>query len=233
MTVDDEPLALTQLTTYIERTPFLELKVACSNALEAIRILDKEEVDLIFVDINMPDLNGLDFVKTLTKKPMIIFTTAYSEYALEGFRVNALDYLLKPFSYADFLQSANRAQAYYELMHKPQEEINDYLFVKADYRMVQIAMNTILYIEGMSEYVKICVENSKAVMTLLSMKFMEEKLPPSRFMRVHRSYIVNLSKITSVGKGRIYLGDEHSIPIGEQYKKSFNEYMDRNSLTKE
>ena len=240
ITIDDEPLALIQLTGYIEKVPFLKLVKACNSALEALDLLAKESVDLIFADINMPDLNGVDFVKSLVNKPIIIFTTAYTEYAIEGFRVNALDYLLKPFGYNEFLKAANK----YELQTKtpqsplqaipeiPAENSNNNLFIKADYKMIRLDMNKIIYMESQNEYIRIFFEDQKPIMTLLSMKKLEERLPAERFMRVHRSYIINLEKITAVANNRIIYGKDTYIPIGNQYKDKFNEYLEKHYLGK-
>lgn len=244
ITIDDEPLALIQLTGYIEKVPFLKLVKACNNALEALDLLAKDPVDLIFADINMPDLNGVDFVKSLVNKPIIIFTTAYTEYAIEGFRVNALDYLLKPFGYNEFLKAANKALHQYELQAKiqqhplpaspevPAENGNNNLFIKADYKMIRLDMDKIIYMESQNEYIRIFFEDQKPVMTLLSMKKLEERLPAERFMRVHRSYIVNLEKITAVANNRIIYGKDTYIPIGNQYKDKFNEYLEKHYLGK-
>lgn len=245
ITIDDEPLALIQLTGYIEKVPFLELVKACNSALEALDLLAKDPVDLIFADINMPDLNGVDFVKSLVNKPIIIFTTAYTEYAIEGFRVNALDYLLKPFGYNEFLKAANKALHQYELQQAkaqqhplpappevPAENENNNLFIKADYKMIRLDMNKIIYMESQNEYIRIFFEDQKPIMTLLSMKKLEERLPTDRFMRVHRSYIVNLEKITAVANNRIIYGKETYIPIGNQYKDKFNEYLEKHYLGK-
>lgn len=246
ITIDDEPLALIQLTGYIQKVPFLELVKACNSALEALDLLAKDPVDLIFADINMPDLNGVDFVKSLINKPIIIFTTAYTEYAIEGFRVNALDYLLKPFGYNEFLKAANKALHQYELQAKTQQQHpqpslpeiqgengnNSNLFIKADYKMIRLDMDKIIYMESQNEYIRIFFEDQKPIMTLLSMKKLEERLPTDKFMRVHRSYIVNLEKITAVANNRIIYGKETYIPIGNQYKDKFNEYLEKHYLGK-
>lgn len=244
ITIDDEPLALVQLTGYIEKVPFLKLVKACNSTLEALNLLAKDPVDLIFADINMPDLNGIDFVKSLVNKPIIIFTTAYTEYAIEGFRVNALDYLLKPFGYNEFLKAANKALHQYELQAKMQqhpllvspevtaENDKNNLFIKADYKMIRLDMNKIIYMESQNEYVRIFFEDQKPVMTLISMKKLEERLPAERFMRVHRSYVVNLEKITAVANNRIIYGKDIYIPIGNQYKDKFNEYLEEHYLGK-
>lgn len=231
--IDDEPLALQQICSYIEKTPFLRLERSAGNALEALKVLSGVDIDLIFVDINMPGLNGIDFVKSLDKDPMIIFTTAYSEYAVEGFRVNAIDYLLKPIGYPDFLKSAMKAQSHYRMKNSTPEIVsgnNDYLFVKSEYRIIRIPFNEIQYIESMREYVRIHLTGSKPIMSLMSLKSLEERLPRQNFMRVHRSFIVNLDAIRIVERSRIIFDKDTYIPIGEQYKEEFQHFLDRNFL---
>jgi len=231
--IDDEPLALKQVANYIQQIPFLELLGQCSSAFEALEILEQQQVDLMFVDINMPDLNGLEFVKSLTQKPLLIFTTAYSEYALEGFKVDALDYLLKPFSFAEFSKSASKARTQFELLQRTPETLetnNDFLFIKSEYKLVRINYNDIQFIEGMREYVRIHLSTQKPVMTLLSMKALEAKLPENKFMRVHRSYIVNLEKITTVERFRIVFDDKKLIPVSENYKEKFQEFLNTNFM---
>jgi len=185
----------------------------------------------MFVDINMPDLSGMDFVKSLDNPPGIIFTTAYSEYALEGFRVDAIDYLLKPIGYADFLKSANKAlKILTPKVDAPKEELksnDDFLLIKSEHRIVRVNFGDIKYIEGMREYVRIHLINAKPVMTLLSMKALEAQLPSDQFMRVHRSFIVNLSRLTTIERNRIVFDDDVYIPISEQYQKPFREWMER------
>jgi DNA-binding LytR/AlgR family response regulator len=232
--IDDEPLALKQVAAYIQKLPFLELHGECSSAFEALELLEKQQVDLMFVDINMPDLNGLEFVKSLTKKPLLIFTTAYSEYALEGFKVDALDYLLKPFSFAEFSKAASKARTQFELVQNTPEILessDDYLFIKSEYKLVRINFDDIQFIEGMREYVRIHLSSQKPVMTLLSMKALELKLPASKFMRVHRSYIVNLEKITTVERFRIVFDDKKLIPVSENYKEKFQEFLNTNFMS--
>ncbi|MBT3243221.1 MAG: response regulator transcription factor [Bacteroidetes bacterium] len=231
--IDDEAPALRQMGAYIEKTPFLELVGSFNSALEAITFLDDHMVDLIFVDIQMPDLSGMDFVKSLDPKPMIVFTTAYSEYAVEGFKVDAVDYLLKPIAYLDFLKSAGKAHKQYEAKMADNKVSHDkeHLFVKSEYRLIRINFSDIQYIEGMREYVRIHLLSDKPVMSLLSMKSLEEQLPGDRFMRVHRSFIVNLSEIKIVERSRIVFGDKY-IPVAEQYKEQFQKYVDSNFLKK-
>lgn len=221
--IDDEPLALAQLTGYISRVPFLHLLASCQDAFEAVKVVSAERVDLLFVDINMPDLNGLDFVRSLPSRPLVVFTTAYAEYAVEGFKVEAVDFLLKPFGFQDLLLAADKARR--RLEHKAGSVEEDGLFVKNDYRVTRVRFADIKYVESMSEYVRIYVEGEeKPLMPLLSMKRLEEVLPPSMFMRVHRSYIVNLRKITEISRLRIVFGDTY-IPVGDIYKDKFLEYV--------
>lgn len=232
--IDDEPLALIQIAGYINKTPFLELIGQSESAIKAMELLDLKSADLLFVDINMPDLNGMDFVKTLENPPKIVFVTAYSQYALEGFRVDAIDYLLKPISYPAFLKSANKVRAWFESHPKRSDEVSnnkEFLFIKSDYKLLRINFDDIKYIEGMSEYIRIHLTNSKPVMTLLSIKSIEEKLPSDRFMRVHRSYIVNLSKISVIERNRIIFDGNIYVPVSDQYKNVFQTYIDKNFLT--
>ena len=245
LAIDDEPLALQQLVAYIKKTPFLTLVAECQSALEARDILNEEPVDALFCDINMPDLNGMDFVKSLAVPPLIVFTTAYSEYAVEGFRVDAVDYLLKPFGLQEFQRAANRLKERLKdsspvsslttplsQSTTPLSPEEDTLFVKTDYRVVRIAISDIRYVEGMSEYLKLHMEGQpKPIVTLLSMKKIEERLP-ANFMRIHRSYIVNLEKIREVNKNRVILDAETYLPIGDNYREQFNRYLDDKFLTK-
>ncbi|MDO9255486.1 MAG: LytTR family DNA-binding domain-containing protein [Bacteroidales bacterium] len=224
--VDDEPLALDLLEGYVSKTPSLELAGRCSSAFQAMEMLDKTEVDIIFLDIQMPGLSGLEFSRSLKDGPKVIFTTAFEQYALEGFKVEALDYLLKPISYPEFLNAVNKARRWFEHFEKATiPEIRTSIFVKADYKLVQIEFNNILYIEGLKDYVKFCLEdNEKPVLSLMSMKSLEENLPDSRFMRVHRSFIVNLDKIKTIERNRIVFGKEY-IPISENYKEKFHKFI--------
>ena len=232
--IDDEPLALKQIADYISKTPFLELAGLCESALQALELLDKTPVDLMFVDVNMPDLSGMDFVKTLENPPFIVFVTAYSEYALEGFRVDAIDYLLKPISYSDFLKSANKVKAWFDAMQQKPAEVmsnKDFLFIKSEYKILRINFDDIKYIEAMSEYIRIHLVNSKPVMTQLSMKSIEDQLPEDRFMRVHRSFIINLSRISVIERNRIVFDGTVYVPVSDQYKSKFQNYIDQNFLT--
>ena len=252
MAIDDEPLALQQIVTYINKVPFLELATQCQSALEARQFLEQDTVDAIFCDINMPDLNGMDFVKSLTTPPLIVFTTAYAEYAVEGFKVNAVDYLLKPFGLQDFQRAANRLKDRLSPKFGDDRGLNkgnissssdpqppnlggledDTIFLKTEYRIVKVSISDIRYVEAMSEYLKVHIEgDSKPIITLLSMKKMEERLP-DYFMRIHRSYIVNLKMIQEVNKNRIIMDKDTYLPIGDMYKDAFQQYLDTKFLGK-
>lgn len=228
--IDDEPLALKQIQAYVKRTPFLTMAGAFGSSIEAFAEVQNNTPNLLFIDINMPELNGIDFVKMLEKPCMVIFTTAYSEFALEGFKLNAVDYLLKPIAYHDFLKAANKAKELHTLRNSAEEKLAgnaDCLFVKSDYRLQRIPYSDIQYVEGMREYVGIHLNDGSRVMTLVSLKSVEEKLPSHTFMRVHRSYIVNLEKITIVDRHRIVFNKSTYIPISEQYKEVFDNFVKR------
>jgi DNA-binding LytR/AlgR family response regulator len=239
MAIDDEPLALQQIAAYIGKVPFLELAAQCQSALEAHAFLQHDTVDVIFCDINMPDLNGMDFIKALVAPPLVVFTTAYAEYAVEGFKVNAVDYLLKPFGLQDFMRAANRIQERLQPQSSPASHLSpltsendDVIFLKTDYRIVKVAISDIRYVEAMSEYLKVYLESdAKPIVTLLSMKKMEERLP-DYFMRIHRSYIINLTKIQEVNKNRVIMDSETYLPIGDMYKETFQKYIDAKFLSK-
>ena len=247
LAIDDEPLALQQLAAYIRKIPFLELSGECQSAVEAKEILNNEPIDAVFCDINMPDLNGMDFIKSLTVPPLVVFTTAYSEYAVEGFRVNAVDYLLKPFGLQDFQRAANRLKDRLE-SNAPAvsasvnggsvvggfaaDTSDDTIFLKTEYRIVKVSISDIRYVEAMSEYLKVWLSSEpKPIITLLSMKKMEERLPDT-FMRVHRSYIINLTKIQEVNKNRVIMDADTYLPIGDNYKEAFQAYLDTKFLGK-
>ncbi|NWJ50137.1 MAG: response regulator transcription factor [Bacteroidetes bacterium] len=231
--IDDEPLALKLISGYITKTPFLELANTFDNPLSTLEYLEKESVDLIFADIQMPDLSGTEFVRIMDQGPKVIFTTAYERYAIEGFKLNAVDYLLKPFSYEEFLIASQKAMKLIELEQKalPQIEANnEFLFLKSEYKIRRINFNDILYIEGLKDYIKVFVKNEdKPILSISTLKMVESKLPAKYFMRVHRSFIVNLNKIDTIERSRIVFGKEY-IPISEQYKDSFQEFLDRNFL---
>ena len=223
--IDDEPLAANLLESYALKTPFLELKGKYNSALNAMQILQQAPVHVLFLDIQMPELSGMEFSKMLPASTKVIFTTAFSEYAVDSYRVNALDYLLKPISYADFLVSAQKAVDWFSHSNEV-----DHIFVKSDYKLKQIDLDKVLYIEGLKDYVKIYLENEpKPIMSLVSMKSVEEMLPKSRFVRVHRSYIVQPTKISVIDRNRIVFGKTYS-PISDNYKQPFYEFLERHSL---
>jgi two-component system LytT family response regulator len=226
--IDDEPPALAQLTDYIAKTPFLCLAAACHSAVDSIPLLTEGKIDLLFIDIQMPDINGLDFVRSLHRKPPVIFVTAYSEYALDGFRVDAFDYLLKPIGYPDFLHAAEKAYRRHKLCTP--ESAPDYFFVKSEYKTIPIEIQSITHIESRSEYLRIYTETTPPIMTLGNMKSIEERLPSGRFMRVHRSWIVHLQKITFVERNHILIQHKARIPVGEQYREAFRNYLAGHSL---
>jgi DNA-binding LytR/AlgR family response regulator len=227
--VDDEPLALGLLQSYVGKTPFLELTGKYSSAIQAMKELPDKEIDLLFLDIQMPELNGLEFSKMLPLRTRIVFTTAFEQYALDGYKVNALDYLLKPISYVDFLKAANKALQWFELFQKPKNEEIQSIFVKSEYKLIQIELDKIMYIEGLRDYVKIYMEDlPRPILSLMNMKAIEELLPPSRFMRVHRSFIVQKSKIRIVDRGRIVFGKNY-IPVSDSYKIVFQKFLNDRS----
>lgn len=237
--IDDEPLASGLIRSYIEKTPFMEFIGEFSSPKDAISVILNDNIDVVFLDIQMPQLNGIEFAKIIPSTTRIIFTTAYSNYAVEGFKVNALDYLLKPISYEEFLAAARRALNWHELNRQKNRNRTgenafaegDYIIIKSEYKLVQINVNDIVYIEGLKDYVKIYVDGTeKSIMTLLSMKTLEQTLPPSQFMRVHRSFIVNLSKIKIIERNRILFG-KAQIPISDSYKDAFSDYINRRTLS--
>lgn len=238
--VDDEPLAVAQMEKYVERIPFLENVRSCSSATEAMEILSEGNVDVMFVDISMPDISGMQLVRSLSNPPMVVFTTAYSEYAVEGFKVDAVDYLLKPIGFDDFFRAAGKVKEMF-ILKNPQKcaetmvetKSGDSLFVKSDYRIIRVPVDTIMYVESMSEYVRIFVEGqAKPIISLLSMKKVEEALPSDTFMRVHRSYLVNLCKIKEISKMRIVYDNNVYIPIGDMYKTVFFDYVEKHFIGK-
>jgi two-component system, LytTR family, response regulator LytT len=231
--IDDEPLALKLVAGYIEKTPGLKLMGKFDNPVDASEFLADAKVDLIFVDIQMPDLSGIEFTRLIEKGPKVIFTTAYEKYALEGYKLEIIDYLLKPFSYEEFLIAVHKVRNLLSLENKSLSKVdvnNEFLFLKSDYKIKRINFNNILYIEGMKDYVKVYLQNSPVpVLSITSLKLLESKLPDSKFMRVHRSFIVNLEKIDTIDRSRIVFGKEY-IPVSDQYKDKFQLYLDKNFL---
>ena len=238
--VDDEPLAQQVIEEYIKTIPFLTLVGKSSSAFEAFDNLRTHKVDLIFLDIHMPNVSGIDFINALDNKPHFIFTTAYSEHALEGFNLNAVDYLLKPIPFERFLKAVNKAYELHMLRNneRPEPKIetlpenkmtDDFIMVKSDYQTIKINLSDVVFIEGLKDYVKIHVVSGKPVVTLNSLKNMAEKLPTDAFVRVHKSYIVSINKINSIVRSRIIIGDKW-IPIGENFKESFYEILRRHDF---
>jgi two-component system, LytTR family, response regulator LytT len=231
--IDDEPLALQLVTGYIKKTPFLELEGTFDNPLNAMEFLENSPVQLIFLDVQMPDLTGTEFARIINSDCKIIFTTAYEKYAIEGFKLEAVDYLLKPFGYEEFLLSAQKARKLIELEQKSVAQIeanNEFLFLKSEYKIRRINFNDILYIEGLKDYVKVYLRSeAKPILSISTLKALESKLPEDKFMRVHRSFIVNLEKINTIDRSRIVFGETY-IPISDQYNDRFREYLDKNFL---
>lgn len=232
--VDDEPMALNLVESYVGKTPFLILKKKCSSAIEAMEFIKDEPVDLLFLDIQMPDLSGIEFSKMLPKETRVIFTTAFDQYALEGFKVEALDYLLKPFDYAEFLAAANKASSWFSLVKGKQQTVlsveKEFLFVKSEYKQLRIKLADVLYFEGLKDYIKIWLkDNPKPILTLMSLKSLEEELPETQFMRVHRSFIVSLKNIDVIERSQIILNKQR-ITVSENYKSKFLEFINQNSL---
>lgn len=233
--IDDEPLALDLLESYILKTDFLQLVGRYNSALTAMKSIKEEAVDLLFLDIQMPDLSGMDFAKLVDPETRIIFTTAFSQYAVEGYRANALDYLLKPISYKDFREAADKALQWFELCKNKDEELSpqtpECIYVKSEYRIMRINLKDILYIEGLKDYVKFYLEGeSKPILSLMNMKALEEYLPSSQFLRIHRSYIIQINKISIIERGRIVFGKNY-IPISESNKEIIQEYIRKHSIS--
>lgn len=230
LAVDDEPLALALVCNFISQTPFLQLAGKCSSAIEALTIIHSADIDLIFMDIRMPDFNGIELARGLHQNktdapPKIIFTTAYNHFALESYKVDALDYLLKPFNYEEFLRAANKAKNYVEREAAQKTETeNDYIFLKVEYRWIKVLLSDILYIEGLKDYVKIHLPKKSHLLSLTSLKHLEERLPARQFMRLNRSCIVSLTKITAVTRTVIQI-DDVAIPVGENYREAFAQFL--------
>ena len=228
--VDDEKLVLELVVDNIKQVPYLNLVKACKNAMEAIEVLQRQKIDLIFLDIQMPKLSGLQFIQTLPQPPMIIFITAYDKYAMEGYNLNVVDYLLKPVSLERFLKACNKAKELFDfrndkLSPNPKEDTPDHIFVHVEYTLVKILFADILFIEGLKDYVKIWLKGiPKAILTIMSLKSLESQLPTSKFMRVHRSFIVSLDKVTSMTKNSVQIG-KMMIAVGDQYKEAFSQFV--------
>ena len=225
--IDDEPLAIRLISSYVERTPSLELCGSFASASEAVKMIIEGNIDIVYLDIEMPQINGIEFAKIVPESRRIIFTTAYDRYAVQGFRVNAVDYLLKPVSYDEFLVATNRAIKAIESQRPAPAPVKqrEFILVKSEYRLIQIRISDILYIEGLKDYIKIYVAHqSKPILTLMSMKGIEQALPEGRFMRVHRSYIVNTAQISIIERNHLIIGS-NMIPVSESYRQQFSEYI--------
>jgi DNA-binding LytR/AlgR family response regulator len=226
LAVDDEPLALDLLEDNIRQVPFLKLVAKCRNALEAAEVLRTESVDLLFLDIQMPGLTGFQFIQSLTQKPMVILITAYEKYALEGYNLNVVDYLVKPVSFDRFFKACNKAWEFFRLKNQAvhaggpdQQEDPGYFFVNAEYSLVKVVTDDIIMVEGLKDYIKIHLTGNKPLVIRMSMKTIEEKLPPKKFTRIHKSYIISVAHITSIRKGSVFLGNLE-LPLSENYKDS-------------
>lgn len=225
--VDDEPPAVDLLREYASKVGFLELEEVFHNSLKALDFLKNHDIDLVFMDINMPDLNGMSLSKLIPVKTKVIFTTAYPEFALESYKVDAIDYLLKPIAFEDYLNSVNKAKEYFDLRNAdntPVEGGQEFIFIKADYKLHKILWQDILFVENQKDYVKFYLENGKSLMTLMSLKSLEEKMPNSMFLKVHRSYIVGLNYLNVIERNRIHIG-KHLIPVSDAYKSQLQDYL--------
>lgn len=228
--IDDEPLAASLLESYVKKTPYLTLKGTYNSAITAMRDLREDPVQLLFLDIQMPELSGVEFAKILPKETRVIFTTAFNQYAIEGYKVNALDYLLKPISYQDFLLSTDRAMEWFSSQNKQNLYNEDrFMFVKSDYKLIRVCLDDVMYVEGLKDYVRIYLRSGEKIMSLMSMKKLEEYLPQPEFLRVHRSWIVHMPEVTTIDRFRIVFGDLF-IPISDNYKEQVQMYLDNHTL---
>lgn len=224
--IDDEPLALELLEDNISKVPYLQLVAACDNAMDAMKILQEQSIDLVFLDIQMPGLTGLQFIQSLKEKPMFILVTAYEKYALEGFELDVVDYLVKPVPLQRFIKACNKANELFQLKAKPKQTVTegnpDYFFVNVDYSLLKVVFDDITYIEGLKDYIKIHLKStSKAVITRMSMKSLEEELPAAVFIRIHKSYIVSAKHITAVRKNSVFI-DTMEIPVSDNYRDTIS-----------
>ena len=228
--IDDEPLAAGLLESYAQKTPFLQLTGTYNSAITAMKELRERPVDLLFLDIQMPELSGIEFARILPESTKIIFTTAFSQYAIEGYKVNAIDYLLKPISYEQFLTAANKAQALFAARQKQEACQRDrIMFVKSDYKLMRVQLDDILYVEGLKDYVRIYLKDGQKIMSLMNMKKLEDYLPRPEFLRTHRSYIVHMAAANAIDRFRIVFGEQY-IPISDTYKDDVQQYLDEHTL---
>lgn len=223
--IDDEPLALDLISQYIQRIPALQLIHTFDDAIGGSEFLRNNSVDLLLIDINMPDITGIELVRSLTNRPAVIFTTAYRQFALEGFELEAMDYLLKPISFERFSKAANRVIGYYEMKNGITQPVSEHFFVRSEYRMVKINMDDILYIEGLEDYIRIHLANEKPVLTLMTLKAILERLPVEKFKRIHRSFIIPVSRIRSVLNKKVTLDNNTELPISDSYISDVNEWI--------
>jgi DNA-binding LytR/AlgR family response regulator len=233
MAVDDEPLALELLEDNISKVPFLQLMAKCESAIEAMKVLQETEIDLIFLDIQMPGLTGIQFIKSMATKPMIIMVTAYDNYALDGFNLDVTDYLVKPVSLERFVKACNKAYELFQLKNAGKEQTSgatpDYFFVPVDYSMVKVVINDIVWVEGLKDYIKIHLKTStKPLITRMTMKAIEDQLPSPGFIRIHKSYIVSIAHITAVRKTSVFM-NEIELPVSDNYRDAINDLTGRNS----
>lgn len=236
LAVDDEPLALGLVCAFIEQTPFLELVGRYDSAVAALQAVHAQpDVQLLFLDIKMPNLSGLELARVLQNGPRVVFTTAFNHYALDGYKVDALDYLLKPFSYEEFLRTALKARAYFDLLARgavplapvPTLPDSDHIYLKVEYQLVRVALADIVYVEGLKDYVKLhLTSTTRPLLSLTSLRGLEEKLPAGRFLRIHRSYIVGLDHVQAVGRGTVQLRGQ-TLPVSESYREVFDRYFSR------
>lgn len=234
--VDDEPLALRQLAAYLEKVPYLEVVGRCQSAGEAAAVMSEQTVDAMFLDINMPDLNGLDFVRSLAHPPIVVLTTAYQEYAIDGYKVDAVDYVLKPFGMSDIMKAAEKVKRQHALLCASDQAASssaaevtagkdDALFLKMEHKVVKVPLSDIVYVEGMSEYVRIHLQGERPLVVLYAMKRLEERLGSNDFMRIHKSYIICLRHISMVNKNGVTLDTGEQLPVGGSYKEKFSAYV--------
>lgn len=222
--IDDEPLALELLKEYISHFPQLKIVYAFDDAISAVELLRNTKVDLLFIDIHMPDITGIDLVRALQQKPLIIFTTAHKQFAIEGFELNAVDYLLKPINFDRFTRAVNKAIDYHKYKNTAAQEENDCLFVHSEYRLIKIPLSDIEYIESLEDYIKIHLVNARPVLTLMSMKKVLEKLPADKFQRIHRSYIVSVGKVNAIQNRKAQLASATELPISDSYVNFINNW---------
>lgn len=230
--IDDEPLAAELLDSYAKKTPFLNVKGVFNSAVQAIKCVREDHINLLFLDIQMPELSGLEFAKILPPETKVVFTTAFSQYAVESYKANAIGYLMKPISYDSFLEAAQKALDYFQSQQRAAlTSVDRYFYVKSDYKLIKIKFDDLVYVEGLKDYVKFYVDNmDKPVTSLMNLKKVVEYLPSNEFMRIHRSYIVNLSKITGIERGRFMIG-QTALPVSDSYKDAADQFIDSHVIS--